>query len=343
MKKLFILISLIITGLLQAQDYHFSQFYANKMVLNPALTGRFSEDYRISLIHRNQWRGIDASFASTAIGGELNFRDGFLKDDILGVGVYVYNDQLGEKTIVNNSAYLSAAYHHYIDHSRRHKISIGLQGGYTAKSLNQSNLTFGNQYNNYQYNSSIAHNEKLDNLNIGYIDVHAGLAYTFLISDKLKVGTGIAFYDLTTPKETTIDSLNNSLKSRYVWHAGASYKLNNSITLLPKLLYVNQAKAHDLNLGLNLAYDFHSKNPLIAYVGAWGRPSDALIGLVGLKIRNIDIKFSHDFTMSKLKNVDGATGISRSGRPSAYELSINILGVLSRGTTSEYTIPCGIF
>ena len=343
MKQLFILLTSVLVLGVQAQDYHFSQFYSNKMVLNPALTGRFNEDYRDSMIHRSQWRGIDAAFTSTAIGGELNFKDGFLNDDVLGVGVYVYNDQLGEKTITNNSGYLSVAYHHFIDHSRRHKISVGVQGGYTTKSLNQNDLTFGNQYTNFQLNSSLSHNENLENLNVGYVDAHAGLAYTFLISEKLTVGTGVAFYDITTPQESMIDSLNSSLKSRYIWHGGLSYKLNQSLTLLPKFLYVNQANAQDINLGLNVAYDLHSKNEMVVYLGAWGRPSDAMIGLVGMKIRNIDIKFSHDFTMSKLKDIDGATGITRSGRPSAYELSLNILGVFNRASPSEYTIPCGIF
>ncbi len=344
MRRLLIFIAVLSAFSASAQDYHFSQFYANKMMLNPALTGRFNEDYRLSLIHRNQWRGIDASFNSTSVGGEINLREGILKDDKVGIGIYAYNDQLGEKVIVNNSVYLSTAYHHFLDHSRRHNLSGGAQFGYTNKKLDGSSLTFGNQYQSFSYNPSLSHNEDLTKLNNGYIDIQAGLAYSFLLSDKWNLSTGVSLYDITTPRESSIDSLDNELSSRYVWHAGASYKLNSTITLYPKILYVTQAKAHDLNFGLNMGYDLHTKTPLVIYVGAWIRPQDAVIGLIGAKIKNnLEIKFSHDFTTSSLRQVNDVEGFKHSGRPSAYEISITYTGLLNRATPHEYTVPCGIF
>ena len=36
-------------------DPHFSQYYVYPSWLNPALTGAFDGDYRVSGIYRNQW------------------------------------------------------------------------------------------------------------------------------------------------------------------------------------------------------------------------------------------------------------------------------------------------
>ena len=52
---------LLHTGL-QAQDPHFSQFFASPLSLNPALTGRFDGTLRVAGNYRNQWPTIDNAF-----------------------------------------------------------------------------------------------------------------------------------------------------------------------------------------------------------------------------------------------------------------------------------------
>ena len=41
-----------------AQDAYFTQFYANPLELNPALTGAVEGTYRVSLSYRDQWSGL---------------------------------------------------------------------------------------------------------------------------------------------------------------------------------------------------------------------------------------------------------------------------------------------
>ena len=41
---------------LNAQDIHFSQFYASPLTLNPAMTGFVNGDCRAGVIYRNQWK-----------------------------------------------------------------------------------------------------------------------------------------------------------------------------------------------------------------------------------------------------------------------------------------------
>jgi len=54
---------LMISGLcfvheINAQDFHLSQTEASPMILNPALTGAFKGDHRLSIHQRNQWASV---------------------------------------------------------------------------------------------------------------------------------------------------------------------------------------------------------------------------------------------------------------------------------------------
>ena len=49
MKKIFYIVVLLVTTIsTQAQDPHFSQFFASPLVLNPAYTGKFNGTWRLT-------------------------------------------------------------------------------------------------------------------------------------------------------------------------------------------------------------------------------------------------------------------------------------------------------
>lgn len=66
--KLFFLtvtVGLLSVSTLKAQvDPHFSQYYMYPSWLNPALTGAFDGDYRVTGIYRSQWGNITNPFAT---------------------------------------------------------------------------------------------------------------------------------------------------------------------------------------------------------------------------------------------------------------------------------------
>jgi len=41
-----------------AQDPHFSQYTASPLYLNPAMTGVFGCNYRLTMIYRSQWSSV---------------------------------------------------------------------------------------------------------------------------------------------------------------------------------------------------------------------------------------------------------------------------------------------
>ena len=63
-KKIFgtMLAAVLYMSTTQAQDIHFSQFYENGILRNPALTGIFSGDYKAGVNYRTQWSSISVPF-----------------------------------------------------------------------------------------------------------------------------------------------------------------------------------------------------------------------------------------------------------------------------------------
>jgi len=58
MIKKLLLLSVFFGKVVMAQDSHFSQFWANPLHLNPALTGNSFADMRIISNYRTQWKAV---------------------------------------------------------------------------------------------------------------------------------------------------------------------------------------------------------------------------------------------------------------------------------------------
>lgn len=344
MKKLIINISLLFLSVISfAQDWHFSQFYAVEMLLNPALTGRYKEDYRLSFIHRNQWSGINSKFETSAFGAEYNLKNGFLGSNKIGLGIFAYKDGALDNTFTNNTIFLSTAYHKTLDHHKRHHISVGVQGGYVSKIINNNNFQFESQYQNWVFNPGLASGEEIDGSRVSYIDVHAGAYYSFNLNDRTKLHAGLSFYGLTTPEESfTTVSTGNELGTRTVSHIGADYQLTDFITISPKILFVNQSNARDFNAGGLAGFNVGRKKDIVVFGGLWYRYKDAAIAMSGVRYKNYDLKVSYDFTTSSLTDVKQIEGIN-ANMLGAWEISLVIKGIIKRPSPSDYTVPCGIF
>ncbi len=329
-----------------AQDVHYSQYFQNEVSLNPALTGMFDQDYRVSVIHRSQWKEINTSFISSTAGVEINFKEGKLVRDKVGLGVYAVNDQMGEGIIKNNGVYLSGAYRRTLDHHKHHHLSVGAQAGFLSKGGDPSGFQFGNQYENWVFNAGSPHYEDLSNLRVSYLDLELGAYYRGTLSSALRIETGVSLFETTTPLETVevVDSLKQySIGARFVWTGGVSYQLSQNWTVRPKLLYVSQKGASEVSFGALAGYDLFADESIILYAGLFGRAKDAGIFMSGFRYKEIEVMGSYDMTTSNLRNLEGVDGVTRSGKGNAFEVSVNFLGVLNKAVPAKYTVPCGIF
>ena len=325
------------------QDLHFSQFYSSPLTLNPANTGVMRQDIRLAAIRREQWGNLASTFLTNAISADVAFQGGFLGQDKIGVGIVFYDDNMGEGLLKSQNFLLSTAYHRTLDAHQLHDLSIGAQVGYMQKRLNNDNFRFENQFQDWEFQESLVSGENFDNANQNNISLHIGALWQYTIPpQKLKYHLGVSVFQVNSPTEEFLSESNNELNTRFTIHTGIDYRITPKITLSPKLLFMNQSNARDINLGGMIAYQFAEDFVLLG--GIWTRLQDANIAMIGTRLfKNYEIKFSYDATKSSMKNLQGVKNTANTGRVASWEISLIVVGNIFKSVPRNYTVPCGIF
>ncbi|MCF6171185.1 MAG: type IX secretion system membrane protein PorP/SprF [Bacteroidales bacterium] len=292
-------------GLSQAQDAQFSQFYANPLYLNPALAGA-TECGRAILNYRNQWRNFSNAYVTYNLSYDQN-----LPGINSGFGVLVMNDRQGDGALSRTSASLYYAYKLKV--SDPIVISFGVKGGYYQERLEWDKLIFADQINptTGEIDNPTAENRPPKD-NVSVVDFSAGAVLGYY--DEWFVG--VAVDHLTQPNLSFYDDPNSKLPMKITAHGGVTVNITQGMLgnddpddfiLQPNILYMQQDKFHQLNLGLYL-----KKSPLV--VGAWFRHNfqnpDAFIALVGITFNHIRFGYSYDVTVSKLSGSGGSHELS---------------------------------
>src|SRR5580698_3638326 len=88
-----ILLQILTAGILRAQiDPHFSQYYANPLWLNPALTGVINGDARVTANYKNQWANVNNAYNTGALAAD------FRATDKIGLGINVLDQSAGNSS-----------------------------------------------------------------------------------------------------------------------------------------------------------------------------------------------------------------------------------------------------
>jgi len=175
-----VLILLFLSFCAKAQDPHFSQFNAAPLILNPALTGFFDGDYRVSANYRSQWGTVIVNpYRTAAASFEMSILKAKFKDDNLAFGAVFYNDEAGSANFGRNSAMVSAAYKKSLGYFVKHTLSAGFSMGFMQDKVDVSKLTFDNQYNGVTYDPSIPSGVLVKGSSYAY-DLDAGVLYQVL-------------------------------------------------------------------------------------------------------------------------------------------------------------------
>jgi type IX secretion system PorP/SprF family membrane protein len=288
----------LIAGDLFAQDPEFSQFYANPLYLNPALAG-VSVCPKVNTNYRNQWPGIGKAFITYNISYDqyVNFLHG-------GIGVEVLADRAGSGNL--NTTIISLMYAYKFNLSSHLQASGALKVGYYQRRLNWDNLQFEDMIDPVGGFVLPTSEKQPDNPGVSAIDFSTGV---FLSYDDLFYG-GIAVDHLTQPKVGFYADNSTQLNMKYTVHAGSVINLHQNgssdedreFSLSPNILYQQQFKFHQLNIGMYLTVD-----PFIG--GLWFRHNfenaDAIIPMLGIHYKNLRVGYSYDYTISKLKTASG--------------------------------------
>jgi type IX secretion system PorP/SprF family membrane protein len=306
------LILLIAYVSVNAQDIHFSQFYNSPLILNPAMTGYMNGTLRLGAIYRNQWRQVTTPFVTTSASFDMPIRKGFGDDDLIGIGAVFFHDQSGTVNLASFAGNVSFAYHKVLGINKTHVLSLGLQLGFMHKRVDLSDAIFSDQLDN-TLTPTLPSSDVANIQNINHEQFNLGVSYAVKASSHTNIYLGGAFFNLTQPNQSFVSGSpdDNKLPIRYVGHATVDVQVSEKVHLLPSLLYMNQAKTYNANVGLAMNYEFAKDAEFL--FGAYYRALDAVIPTVGMALKGFRLTASYDVNVSNLhqsSNYRGAFEIS---------------------------------
>lgn len=326
----------VITGKLSAQDIHFSMFYASPLNLNPALTGAFDGTYRAAGIYRNQLRSVTtpAVYTTYSASFDIKLLQTLLPNDIFAVGGMFVGDQSGDGKINMNSGMVSAAFHKGLDRNHHHFIGLGVQLGYTNKSLKWQQLAFPSQFNGTDFDLNQSANENISKANAGYFDMQAGLVHQSTFSDRIGMMTGLTVYHLVPPKESFFGDKSVKLPLRFTVTEGLRIRAAKNFFITPNFIFQYQNKAMEINFGTGFEYHMKAgKSDAVVGIGGWYRVKDAVAISAAVEYYRVRAMFAYDITTSTLKTASQNRG--------AFELAIIYTGFIkSKKLSYPVLVPC---
>src|SRR5258705_14000266 len=95
------------SNILKAQDLHFSQFFNNPLLTNPANTGFIPDaDYRLGASYRNQYSNIMAvPYKTMSIFGDAQGFRKRIETGWVGLGGFLLRDVAGTGSLTSTKAY----------------------------------------------------------------------------------------------------------------------------------------------------------------------------------------------------------------------------------------------
>jgi len=315
----------------QAQDTHFSQFYASPLTLNPASTGDFKGDWRINNIYRKQWNAISPGYMTNALGFDMPV---YLAGEKFSGGINFVTDMSGPGDLFVTKINLSVAWHRTIN---KHAFHIGYQAGYVLKSVNAGNLSFPDQFNQEtgSFDSELASYDDRLNSNYSFLDMNVGFGWNRKFG-RVTPKAGFALFHINKPADSFYEN-DATLKPRSVITFHLKWELNETIYIQPDFLYMQQQEAIDFVAGVRAGRKMNENDANITgiFVGLHARntftaETDAAIITVGVNMKYLDVGLSYDVNVSSLQPATKNNG--------AFEISLTYTALSTR--LVKIKIPC---
>lgn len=211
-----------------AQDPSFSQFYANRIYLNPAFTG-LERGISVAGVSRLQWINVDEGFRTYGFTAEI--QEPFIRS---GIGLSLFHNTQGLAQLNSTSVGMSYSYLIPLDN---HNIHIGIEALWNQKTVDWDEITFSDQLdavNGVVYSSTfVPILEKTT-----YTDFNMGVLWRF--NTDMKIGKrkfkntrhsiGFSMHHLpalfgTNSGGESLQNLPTQLIPRMTFHAGSMIPL----------------------------------------------------------------------------------------------------------------------
>lgn len=335
---------------IHAQDYTYSQYYFNRIYLNPAFAGA-DDVLRMNANHREQWFRVPSDFRASNFVLEGQF---IPRNDIpvrLGGALTFLRDVQGEGMLTNTQA--RATISAVVNLAKKNFLNFGLTTAYVQKQINWDRLVFSDQLDPVLGNIYQSSAPRPGTPMASYTDFDIGMLFRRVIG---KSGDGILSFGIsgshiTQPNESLL-GISSQVPVRFSAHTFSLFRITrtrySSSMIAPSIIYESQGGLNTWNIGSYIMpfVSADKNSPGTLFGGAWYRTQqlpfdlknrDAIIIALGFqgkyqktsrqndwrytKYRYWQAGISYDMTVSKLSNAySGGT----------LEISL-VLGFAGRG------------
>lgn len=331
MKRFLVFVFVSITCMqhnnVNAQDIHFSQFYENAILRNPALTGIFSGDYKVGMNYRSQWSEISVPFKTVLMSAESRIIINKEVGDYLSYGLTATYDRAGSINFNSMQVYPALNYNKAIEDKHNSYLSVGFAGGYIHRSIDLSKATFSTQYGGSGYDPLAASGENLTNAVIQNYDLAAGISLNSSIGQYNNVNyyLGFAGYHVTKPQHS-FNKADGIVRLDTKWTANVGFKcnINSQYAVTVHTNYASQGQYNELMFGGLVSW---RTNPELTqnfglYAGVFIRYKDAFIPTLKVDYEHYSMTVSYDINTSNLRPASNGVG--------GFEISIFARGVFKK-------------
>ena len=297
-----------------AQDASFSQFYANKLYLNPAFAGS-QEGLTLAAAYRNQWSYVPGGFNTYAVSADI--QEPFINS---GFGFIASKDVEGEGLLTTTN--VGFVYSYIVKINKTANIHIGIKPSFAQKTVDWRRFTFTDQLDPVlgvvrpTTAAPIIESKR-------YVDFDAGAVARFqskLFGRDAHNNIGFAVHHLAQP-DASMQEIESPLQRRYTFHAGT----------MVEVVSFNYSQKRVLYLSPNLKFDYQGNIKVLTY-GVYALTEPMYIGifyqnkngLIDLNNTNALI-FTAGFEGELNRDTRFALGYS-------YDLSTTGLGVRTYGS-----------
>ncbi|MES2621224.1 MAG: PorP/SprF family type IX secretion system membrane protein [Bacteroidota bacterium] len=299
-----------------AQDIHFTQFFTNPLIINPAHTGYYDGNYRIGLNFKAQWpwaiSNTTYNYHTETPYVDVSFGERKIKVGWMGIGFHFLNDEAGDGSLTYRRFGLSYAYHQALDKEHRYILSAGAAVTYSIRSVDFTKFYFNNQWvEDEGFDFALNSNEPVERSSFTMIDVSAGLNFGGQIHEQVKLDLGVSMLHLNRPKHTFFEN-DERLGFRYQASAGLKYDINDNFSVNVNGYYGYEKKASEIITGAMLGYsptlNRSAELNHTFYIGGYYRVKDAFSPIAGYRFKGLRVLFNYDVVLSRLQKPGRANG-----------------------------------
>ncbi len=340
---------LLIVGSLSlfAQDLHFTLYDYAPLSVNPANAGNYEGSYRIGGIYRDQWSNV--SGASGAFRTPMVYIDAPLlsigKNGWLGAGINVQLDEAGSLNQKTNTFGLAAAYHHVVNRRSNTVLSVGVQGYSRTRSIDNSGFMPGDILSS---GAGIADTEDaflqeiigspMDDPMSSQIIINGGIGLKTKMNKKTAFHAGLSASNINSPNQALYNRDENSKDNAYElpvrlnFHTGLSAQLNKKWTLNPTLLVSTIRNQSEIDLQVWTDYRLNDEKEIDLRFGLGHRLGRDLQPLLGINYGAIRAAVGYDIRLGTLGSaIDGRGGV---------ELAVSYTGLIFKKPDVPPVIFC---